>query len=462
MPPSRGRFATRAGVILASAGSAIGLGNIWRFPTELGSCGGAAFLLVYLLFVFALALPVMVSEFVIGRTGKANTVDAFRRLAPRTAWFVVGYTGVLGGLMVLSFYSVVSAWTLRYTCDTLLLRLGLGHSTGDYAALFQSFVASPFRPLLYLLLFLLATHLIVARGVGPGIERFSRFMMPMLLVIIVVLVGYSLTMPGASEGLHFLFRPDFSRLTPSVVLSAMGQAFFSLSVGIGCLLTYASYFDSRVPLVRSAMGVCLLDTMVAILSGLIIFPAVFSAGIRPDAGPGLVFITLPRVFDSLFASLPLVGYVFTSLFYLLLLLAALTSSISMHEIATAFVCERFSLTRRVGASAVTLLCLVLGAACSLSFGEWSGVRIFGLGFFDLFDHLTAKFIMPLGGLAITVFVGWRMKSAVVLRQLGFKGRTPGHGAQGRAPGLGLRLLMILIRWVAPIGVAVVFLNQLLS
>lgn len=427
----------------------MGLGNIWRFPTEVGNNGGAAFIFIYLCFVFLLAMPVMLAEFVIGRGSKANTVGAYRTLAPGKPWIVAGFMGVLGGILVLSFYSVVAGWTLHYTVESVANNLTAGQ---DFGALFNQFVSNPWKPLIFQILFLLMTHFVVARGVERGIERFSKVMMPVLLVIIVVLMCCSLTMPGAGDGLRYLLRPDFSKVTTGVVLSAMGQAFFSLSVGLGCLATYASYFRSDMPLVSSAFSVCVLDSLVAILSGFIIFPAVFSVpGVSPDAGPGLVYITLPHVFNEAFASMPLLGYLFSGMFYVLLLLAALTSTISMHEIATAFIHENYRLSRQRAAVLVTLICMLLGAACSLSFGPWSDVKIWNRGFFDLFDFLTAKFIMPLGGILITMFVEWYLDRQFVVDQL-----TNGGALRVR----GLRVLLFLIRWVAPIGVGIVFLNEI--
>ncbi len=441
----RGLFRGKAGVILASAGSAVGLGNIWRFPTEVGRNGGAAFMLVYLCFVFLLALPVMLAEFVIGRGGRANAVGAYRTLAPGKPWVVAGFLGVAAGVLVLSFYSVVAGWTLHYTVDSLLFRLPAGEEAG---ASFATFVANPCRPLIFQFAFLILTHVIVARGVEAGIERFSKLMMPALLVIIAALACYSLSMPGAGEGLRFLLMPDFGKLSADVVLSAMGQAFFSLSVGIGTLATYASYFGDDTPLVRSSVSVCVIDTLVAVMSGFIIFPAVFSVtGVDAADGPGLVFVTLPHVFGSAFAGAPVVGYLFSGMFYVLLLLAALTSTISMHEIATAFVHENYSLSRRASAAVVTLLCMALGTACSLSFGVWRGVRVMGLGFFDLFDFMTAKFLMPLGGILITMFAGWQLSRQTVVSQLTNEGRLSVRC---------LPLLLFLIRWVAPVGVGIVF------
>ncbi|MDD6607132.1 MAG: sodium-dependent transporter [Paraprevotella sp.] len=448
---NRGSFGSRLGVVLASAGSAVGLGNIWRFPTEVGRNGGAAFILVYLLCVALLAMPVMVSEFVIGRASRANTVHSYRILAPGKPWVLTGFMGVLAGILILSFYSVVAGWTLNYTIESFGGQL-IGAQ--DFGAHFADFSSSPIRPLLFVYAFLLLTHFVVSRGVRDGIERYSKLMMPLLFLILLLLVGLSLSMSGTSQGLTFLLRPDFSRITGSVVLSAMGQAFFSLSVGIGCLITYASYFGKETQLVPSAFHVCLIDTLVAVLSGFVIFPTVFSVpGMSPDAGPGLVFITLPNVFNAAFAHAPVLNYVFSALFYLLLLLAALTSSISMNEIATAFIHENYHVSRQWSTVIVTSIAVVLGTACSLSFGLWKDVTVFGMGFFDFFDYVTAKFMMPLGGLLITVFVGWYLDRRLALSQL-----TCGGNAWNRSA----RVLLFLIRWVAPVGVGMVFLNELLS
>lgn len=446
----RGNFGSRLGVILASAGSAVGLGNIWRFPTEVGRNGGAAFILVYLFCVFLVAMPVMVSEFIVGRRSKSNTIGAYRVLSPGKPWVIIGYMGVLGGILILSFYSVVAGWTLHYTIDSFRNALS---ANLDFAKVFNDFVTHPWKPLLFQYLFLLMTHFVVVRGVESGIERSSKMMMPLLFLLILMLTGFSLCMPGAADGLTFLLKPDFSKVTTSVVLSAMGQAFFSLSVGVGCLATYASYFKPDTRLVKSAFSVCFIDSMVAILSGFIIFPAAFSvAGVEVDAGPGLVYITLPHVFNMAFGSMPLLGYAFSGMFYVLLLLAALTSTISMHEIATAFIHENFKLSRKTSATIVTAICLLLGTACSLSFGPWNEIKVFGMGFFDLFDFVTAKYMMPLGGLLITLFVGWYLKQEVVREEL-----TNADTLQVRT----YKFLFFLIRWVAPVGVILIFLNELI-
>ena len=440
----RGNFGSKVGAVLASAGSAVGLGNIWRFPTECGSNGGAAFILVYLACVFLLAMPVMVAEFVMGRASRSNTVGSYTVLAPGKPWIVSGFMGVLAGFLVLSYYSVVAGWTVDYTFESLSCGL---MAESDFGQFFSDFVSSPWRPVVFLFIFLMLTHFVVAVGVEKGIERYSKIMMPMLLFIMVVLVVFSLAMPNAAEGIKFMLYPDFSKVTRDVILSAMGQAFFTLSVGMGTLATYASYFSKETKLFPSAMSVCVIDTLVAISAGFIIFPAVFSVGVSADSGPGLVFITLPYVFREAFAGMPLVMYVFCGLFYVLLLLAALTSSISMHEICTAYIHETFKLSRKKAAAIVTGICFLLGVACSLSFGIWKEVTVMGMGFFSLFDFLTAKFLMPLGGLLICTFVGWDMRHRLVAEELNTKA---------------LPLLMILFRWIAPMGIGIVFIYGLVS
>ena len=391
----------------------------------------------------------MVCEFLMGRSSGSNTVGAWKVLAPRSPMIVAGYMGILAGILILSFYSVVAGWTLDYTVLSLT-----NHLSGDqdYAHVFQTFVSNPLKPILFLLIFLWLTHWIVVRGVERGIERYSKLMMPLLLLIIIVLAVYAMSMPGADAGLRFLLRPDFSKVTPSVALSAMGQALFSLSVGIGCLTTYASYFNRETRLMSSALSVCVIDTLVAVMSGFIIFPAVFSVGgVSVDEGPGLVFITLPYVFNTAFSGMPILGYLFSGLFYILLILAALTSSISMHEISTAFLTDNYKMERRRAARIVTAVCMLLGAACSLSFGPWKDYTLLGMGVFQWFDYVTAKFCMPLGALLISVFVGWMMPQREVRAQLTNWGTLP------------VRLYGIfrfLVRWMAPLGVAVVFINEL--
>lgn len=446
---NRANFTSKLGVVLAAAGSAVGLGNVWRFPTEVGNNGGAAFILIYLLCVLGVGVPVMMSEFLIGRHTHANTITAFSKLAPGKWWRIEGVAGVFVAFLILSYYTVISGWTLYYLVQSL--RGGLLDSQ-DYSAYFNSFVSDPYIPLIYAVIFMAMTHWVIVRGVQSGIERFSKIMMPMLLLIIGILVVCSFGMPGAGTGLRFLLKPDFSKVTASVVLSAMGQAFFSLSLAMGCLCTYASYFTSDTKLVKTTFSVCSIDTFVAVLSGFIIFPAVFSVpNVSPDEGPGLVFVTLPNVFNIAFHNVPVLGYVFSGLFYLLLLLAALTSAMSLHESVTAYVIESMQIPRKKASAMVSCSCMALGVLCSLSFGVLSDVTVFGLTFFGLFDFCASKIIMPAGGLVICLFVGWYLDRKLVHNEL-----TNG----GSVPFRMFRLYVFLVRYVVPIAIALIFINEL--
>lgn len=445
----RANFGSKLGVILASAGSAVGLGNIWRFPCEVGQNGGAAFLLVYLACIVFLGVPVMVSEFLIGRHSRANTATAYSILAPHTKWSFVGLMGVVSAFLILSYYTVVAGWTLEYTVAVIGDQFTAGT---DFTAFFNNFVANPWKASLYVVLFMLLTHIVIVRGVTDGIERFSKVMMPMLLFIICVLVICAFSMPGSAEGLTFLLKPDFSKITPKVVLSAMGQAFFSLSLGMGCLCTYASYFGKDTNLMKTAGSVAAIDTMVAFMAGFIIFPAVYSVpGLSPDAGPGLVFVTLPNVFNIAFQGAPVLGYVFSVMFYLLLVLAALTSTISLHEVVTAYVHERFGLSRKVGANIVTLSCMALGIVCALSFGVLKDFTLFHMTIFDLFDYVSAKFLMPLAGMLISIFTGWYLDRKLVQSEVTNEGRL-------RVPLF--RFYIFLLKYFAPLAIGIIFVNEL--
>ena len=446
----RGSFGSKFGVILASAGSAVGLGNVWRFPTEVGNNGGAAFIIIYLLCVFFVGVPVMVSEFVIGRHTHANTISAYSKLAPGTLWRLQGVSGVFVAFLILSYYIIISGWTLFYLTESVINSLSVSR---DYTAYFNDFVSNPWKPVIYAAVVMLMVHVIIARGVQSGIEKFSKIFMPLLLVIIIVLVGCSFNMPGSSEGLRFLLQPDFSKVTPSVVLSAMGQAFFSLSLAMGCLCTYASYFGPDTKLVRTAASVSIIDTCVAVLSGFIIFPAVFSVqGVEVNAGPGLVFITLPNVFIMAFHNVPILGYIFSGLFYLLLLLAAITSAMSLHESVTAYVFEETHVSRRGASTIVSISCMLLGVACSLSFGLWSDYTIFGMTIFDIFDFVASKILMPVGGLVICLFVGWYLDNNLVRDEITNRGRVPFRFFQS---------FTFLVRYVVPVAMILIFVNELL-
>lgn len=447
---NRANFGSKLGVVLASAGSAVGLGNIWRFPFETGNHGGAAFILVYLACVLLMGAPIMIAEFLIGRRSRANTARAYQKLAPGTPWRWVGRMGVLAGFLILGYYSVVAGWTLEYICEAGSNSF-TGKSAADFIASFNGFVSNPWRPVLWLVIFLLATHFIIVRGVEKGIEKSSKIMMPLLFILLLVLAVCSVSLPGSGAGLEFLLKPDFSKVDGSVLLGAMGQAFFSLSLGMGCLCTYASYFRSDTNLPRTALNVSIIDTLVAFLAGVIIFPAAFSVGIQPDAGPSLLFITLPNVFQQAFGNMPWLAVTLSVMFYVLLALAALTSTISLHEVVTAYLHEEFNLTRKKAAWMVTGGCIILGVLCSLSLGPAKEYTIFGLTLFDLFDFVTAKIMLPLGGMFIAIFTGWYLDKRIVWEEISNHGTLKIHV---------YRLLIFILRFVAPVAIAFIFINEL--
>jgi len=445
----RASFGSKIGAILAAAGSAVGLGNIWRFPYEAGNHGGAAFILIYLACVFIMGMPIMIAEFTVGRRAKASTGRAFGLLANNSKWNFIGMLGVLAGLLILGYYSVVAGWTLEYILTSVTNGFA-DKKPEDFVAAFQTFSQDPIRPVIWLLSFLFFTHFIVVKGVKDGIEKSAKIMMPVLFILIVVLAICSMTLPNASKGLEFLLKPDFSKVNADVFLGAMGQAFFSLSLGMGCLSTYASYFGSDTRLGKTALSVGVIDTFVAILAGLIIFPAAFSVGIQPDAGPSLIFITLPNVFQQAFGGIPFLAMIFSLLFYVLLALAALTSTISLHEVVTAYLNERFTISRNRAAMLVTGFCVVTGILSSLSLGAWDA-KFFSLSFFDLLDFVTAKLMLPLGGLLVCLFVGWYLKRSVSYEEL------TNYGLQKATY---FPIYMFILRYFAPIAITLIFVNEL--
>lgn len=447
---NRANFGSKLGVILASAGSAVGLGNIWRFPFETGNHGGAAFILIYLGCVLFFGIPIMVAEFSIGRHSRANTAGAYQKLAPGTHWRWVGRMGVLAGFLILGYYSVVAGWTLEYIVQAGTNAFA-GQSANDFIASFNGFIAHPWRPALWMAVFMLMTHFIIVKGVEKGIEKSAKIMMPMLFLLLIVLAVCSVSLPGARAGIEFLLKPDFSKVDGNVLLGAMGQAFFSLSLGMGCLCTYASYFRNDTNLPKTALNVGWIDTMVAILAGFIIFPAAFSVGIQPDAGPSLLFITLPNVFQQAFGNLPWLAVILSIMFYVLLALAALTSTISLHEVVTAYLHEEFNLTRGRAAKLVTAGCTFLGVFCSLSLGIGKELTIFGLTLFDLFDFLTAKIMLPLGGFFIAIFTGWYLDKRIVWEEV---------SNNGTLPKVVYRIWLFLLKYIAPIGIGFIFINEL--
>jgi NSS family neurotransmitter:Na+ symporter len=445
MNQQRSTFGSRIGVLLATVGCAVGLGNIWRFPYMLGTNGGAAFLLIYLGCILLLGWPVMITEFFIGRNTKRNAAGAFKKLAPGTGWSVIGYNGVLAAFLILGFYYVISGWTLDYAFNTVTTSYA-GKTAADFQNEFVAFSSSVFRPIFWAFVFIGITHFIVTSGVKNGIERASKFLMPVFFLMLVTLCVRSLTLEGAGGGVNFLFRPDFSKINSTVVLNAMGQAFFSLSVGMGCLITYSSYFKQSINLQRTALEVTILDTLIAVLGGVMIFPAVFHFGIEPASGPELVFLALPNVF----AQLPL-GNVWALIFYILLAVAALTSTISLHEVATAYIHEEFHITRKRATFYVSLGAAVLCIFSSLSFGVLKGATLFGLTFFDILDYVTAKIMLPFGGMLICIFVGNRIDRKILKAELTNQGTLAFYFFNG---------YHFFIKYVAPVAIGLIFLNEL--
>ena len=444
----RGNFSTRLGIVLATAGSAVGLGNVWRFPYIAGQNGGAAFIIIYVGCIMLLGIPGMVSEFIIGRHAQANAARSYAMMSHIRHWRFVGYLGILTSIIILGFYAVVAGWCLQYLFASLAGSLrGDADSITNY---FQAFVSNPLKPCLLAIVFLLTTHVVIVRGVQNGIEKASKILMPILFVLLLTIVVASCTLPGAIDGIRFLFAPDFSMVTHNTLLEALGQAFFSLSLGTCCLCTYASYFAPETHLLRSASQIAVIDTLIAIFAGLMIFPAAFSVGIQPDSGPSLVFITLPTVFQQAFAGVPLVGQAISHMFYALLIFAALTSTISMHEIGTAFFHEEFRLSRSGAAWIVTAICAVIAVLCSLSMGAVPSLTLMGMSLLDFFDHLTAQIMLPLGAFLTSLFMGWIVSKPLLQREF----TNGGTYSQHLFP-----VYLYAIRFFVPLAILLIFLHQ---
>jgi NSS family neurotransmitter:Na+ symporter len=439
----RDGFSSQFGALMALVGSAVGLGNLWKFPYMAGKHGGAAFILIYIGFLFLLCLPLMLSEFIIGRRSEANAVGAFRKLAPGSKWYLTGVTGVLTAFVILSFYCVVGGWCIQY----LWISVTTGFSVAPVEAnQFYSFVGSAGRPIMMHLIFLGMTVLVLWTGVKSGIEKYSNILMPVLFLLVVILAGYSLTLPNARQGVDFLLKPDFQSITPGTILDALGQGLFSLSLGMGAVITYSSYMKRSDNLTQSAIITIVMDLVFALLAGFVILPAVFAFGFQPDEGPGLLFIILPEVF----ARMPL-GGIFALLFFVVLIIAALTSSISLLEVVTAYLTEEKGWSRKKALILSGITISVTGALCSLSLGVFSDIKLFGNTIFDFFDLLSSSILMPIGAFFISIFVGWKMKCPEVFDELSNSQRVR------------IRLFGIfhfLIRYFVPLAIIVIFLNKL--
>ena len=447
----RERFGSRFAVIAAMAGSAVGLGNIWRFPYVLGQYGGAAFILVYIAASLLVALPIFFAESVIGRRSGRDTYGAMQLLAPGTAWKWAGLLTILSPLLILSYYSVVGGWSVEFLFKSLSFSFTEKAAAEEVSGYFGKFISSTWQPLLSHTLFMTMVAGVVLGGVKNGIERFSKVAMPVLFVLILFIVGYSLTLPGSRAGVEYLVKPDFSKLTADAYAAALGQAFFSLSLGVGTVLTYASYVKKEENLVVSGVGTAVSDLLFAMIAAFAVMPAVFAADIEPGSGPGLVFQTLPYIFHKMSQGMPIVSTLVSVAFFLSILAAALTSAISMLEVGVAYLVDQKGMGRRRATLLLSLGVWLLGLLCSLSFGPLAGVKVLGLSFFDLLDALCSNWLMPMGGLAFTLFVGWWMSKADVRDEL-----TNGGTCNVRLFGL----VYFLMRYLAPVGIVVVFLSNL--
>lgn len=446
------QFTSKLGVIAATLGSAVGLGTVWRFPNEVQDNGGSVFLIVYVLCVLLMGIPVMLAEFALGRGSGSDAVGAFRKLSPRGHWWIAGAVAVVASYLILSFYIVVSGWTLEYLWMSVTGSLYDGNgpdSAARFSAVMADSLQSGWRPLFWTSLMILLNLVILLRGVQKGIERMANLLMPLLFVILVVFCCFSLTLPGAGEGVEFFLKPDFSKLDGEVLISAVGQAFFSLSLGMGILITYSSYYPASTRLGRTSFTVSALVLLVALLMGLIIFPAVKAFGITGSTeGATLVFVTLPEIFSQMGGT-----QIWSVAFFLLLVVAALTSTVSLAEVDIAFVSGAFGWSRKKACCIVLLPLFILSSVCSLSLGPWSGIRIFGMTIFDSLDYFTSNIMLPLVAIAVCVYVGH------ILPKSFLSGEMTNHGAvKSRV----VPVVLFAIRYIAPLLIAAVLVNKVIE
>ena len=449
----RENFGGRMAVIMAMAGSAIGLGNIWRFPYLVGQNGGAAFVVLYIAATLFISLPIFFAESIVGRRSGANCRGAMRVLAPSSQWKWMGFLMVFTPLWIVSYYSVVGGWSLEYLVQAL--RLDFVHAGPDaLSGTFERFISRTWAPLAYHLAFLGATVVIVAFGVKSGIEKFSKVCLPLLFILVVLITIYSVTLPGAKPGVAYMLKPDFSKITIHSCLDALGQSFFSLSLGMGIIITYSSYVSKKENLLVSGVGTAFSDLSFAILAGLAVMPAVFAAGIEPGSGPGLIFDTLPYIFAQMGLEMPWISSIAAILFFLTILFSALTSSVSLIEVGVAYLTEERGFKRWTACLLLFVLTGAVGAVCSLSFGPLANVKIFGQGLFDFADIFASNVLLTIGGFLIVLFVGWKMSRADVYDEFT-------NGGTKKWNVLCFNTVYFLIRYVAPVGVAVLFITNLL-
>jgi len=439
---NRDSFGNSFGVLVALAGSAVGLGNIWRFPYLVGENGGAAFIILYVIFALFLSLPIMFSEFVIGRRSQANAVTAFSKLCPGRHWNLVGFLGVLTAFVITSFYSVIGGWGINYFLKSLLFEFKADAAL-DYSQMFSSTVSSVWPPIIYMAIFFLISAAIVSSGVKNGIEKCSKIMMPVLFFLMIAIAICSMLLPGANAGIRYIFKPDFSAVTGKTVMAAMGQAFFSLSLGMGIVLTYASYVKKSESIIRSSLLTIVFDTLFALIASCAIMPAVFAFGFEPSAGPGLVFITLPKLFSQMPA-----GGIAAIVFFFAFLLAAMTSAISLLEVVVAFVVERFKCSRKKAVAVLSVIFLSVASVNSLSQGMLSDFKLFGMATLDFCDYISANFMMTIGALFIVIFVGWKLGKEAFKDELT-------NGGTLRVSFRFVDVIFFIIRYIAPIVIFVI-------
>ena len=444
----RSTFGSKFGMLAAAVGSAVGLGNIWKFPYLAGENGGGAFIIVYLLCVLFLGVPALLSELSLGYIGRSNGIGAMRNITGNNCWSIIGILGFVGAFAILGFYFVVAGWSLEFVFQSVMGSFA-GQSDDVIAQNFDTFRFDTWRPYLWTIVFVVLTAIVLYAGVEKGIEKWSKVLMPILFFILVYLCGYAIFLPNSEVGYRFYFDFDFSKINADVVIAALGQSFFSLSLGMGAIMIYGSYIEDGTNLAKTSIQIALLDTLVAVLAGLVVFPAVFSFGIDPAAGPQLVFITLPTVFAQMTG-----GYFFSILFFLLVAVAALTSTISIMEVQTATIAEEFKMNRKVALGVMSVIMVVIGCMCSYSLIPIEGgneLAFFGVSLFDVFDILTSYVILPIGGLLILLFLGWFYKKEDLYDILVVETKC--------SEGL-FKVYYFFLRFIAPLLLLIVFLQQL--
>jgi len=437
MKKSRENWGSRIGFIMAAAGSAIGLGNIWRFPYTAGANGGSAFIIIYLAFTFVIGLSVMLAEFTLGRKTHLAAVGAYKHHSKN--WTFVGVLGVVSAFLIMGFYPVVGGWALSYIFKSFT---GVLSDASAIGSVFEGFIKNPIQPIIWTLIFFGLNVVIVAKGIAGGIEKASKVLMPTLFILLILLAIRSLTLPGASAGIEFLFKPDFSVVTGQTYLAALGQAFFSLSLGMGCMVTYGSYISKKERLPLDALTVTALDTAVALLAGLAIFPALFAFGMEPAAGPGLVFVVVPTVF----AQMGGIGIILSALFFIALSVAALTSSVSLLEVVAAYLIDQKHIPRKTAVYSIASIMAVIAVFASLSLGAMSGATFLGVGIFDFLDILTDKIFLAVGGLLLAIFVGWVVKKEDLERET---------TNEGTVKFVLFNVWYNIVKYIVPVAVAIV-------